>query len=108
MELYDGRESHRRRKKVIRNRLRELFYETEKLSIKYKCILESKIYHKNFPRWFLAEIMVCIDMWKERMRLFELTNALSRKSEMIDEYFRIYTGSDYAYRKPSKCCNSRE
>lgn len=43
--------------------------------------------------------MVCIDMWKERMRLFELTNALSRKSEMIDEYFRIYTGSGYAYRK---------
>lgn len=97
MEFYDGRKGYRRRKKVIRNHLRGLFRETEGLSIKYKCILENKMYHRNFQKWFLLEIMVIVEKWKESLNIFKLTDSLSKKPDMIDYYMRIFEGTEKRY-----------
>ena len=79
--------------------MRELFYKTEELSIKYKCILQERMYHKNFPKWFLLEIMVAIDKWKEDLNIFKLTNALSKNTNLLDSYFRLYRGKEYEFQK---------
>lgn len=62
-------------------------------------IFKNNLFNKNIPKWLHLEIMVILDKWNFELGLYEKSGSLSRSSEAIEAYERLYFGTEYAFQK---------
>ena len=62
-------------------------------------IFKNNLFSKNIPKWLHLEILVILEKWNFEIGMYEKSGSLSRNSEAIEAYERLFLGTEYAYRK---------